>query len=421
MSDYYDHTGFPSTRSAGLSTSMRAELVKIETGFAKLPVLTGNGDKVVVVSSSGTSLSVTTGTITLSGNFIKAASHSLTLTTTATTNVTFPTTGTLATLAGSETFTNKTITAPVLSGSVTGTYTLAGTPTISSPVLSGTTSGTVTLGGAVTLNTTVTAGHYIGGSSALPAMNWSLVKTGAGSSFVYALATTCSLTGGVSDSIIGYSFGTSVTKAGSGTHTYIDGVFISPPSISGSATGTNGSTLRISGAPASGATNLYALNIEAGTSKLGGLLDISGASAGQIKFPGTQNASSDVNTLDDYEEGTWTPSLGGSTTYTFRAGTYTKIGRIVHLQGNMTVNLLGTGSTTQITGLPFTASSAGVDFTGATSVSNAATSLVSIMCQIASAGTVVMFPAFTASGTGTTMPAIFQNGASVSFALTYMV
>ena len=28
-----------------------------------------------------------------------------------------------------------------------------------------------------------------------------------------------------------------------------------------------------------------------------------------IIFPATQNASSDVNTLDDYEEGTWTPAF----------------------------------------------------------------------------------------------------------------
>ena len=51
---------------------------------------------------------------------------------------------------------------------------------------------------------------------------------------------------------------------------------------------------------------------------------------GQIKFPGTQIASGDGNTLDDYEEGTWTPiasSSGGSLTAYVSSGTYTKIGR----------------------------------------------------------------------------------------------
>lgn len=48
-------------------------------------------------------------TVTLGGNFITSGASSLTLTTTGATNVTLPTAGTLATLAGSETLTNKTI------------------------------------------------------------------------------------------------------------------------------------------------------------------------------------------------------------------------------------------------------------------------------------------------------------------------
>ena len=77
---------------------------------------------------------------------------------------------------------------------------------------------------------------------------------------------------------------------------------------------------------------------------------------GQIKFPAAQNASADANTLDDYEEGTWTPSLGGNTTYYGQTGTYTKIGNTVHIRGNLHINSIGTGSATTISGLPFTAS-----------------------------------------------------------------
>lgn len=51
-------------------------------------------------------------TLSLFGNLTIAGSNPLTLTTTGSTNVTLPTTGTLATLAGTETFTNKTLVAP---------------------------------------------------------------------------------------------------------------------------------------------------------------------------------------------------------------------------------------------------------------------------------------------------------------------
>lgn len=87
-------------------------------------------------------------------------------------------------------------------------------------------------------------------------------------------------------------------------------------------------------------------------------------SSGQIPFPATQNPSADANTLDDYEEGTWTPVLTFSTpgdltvAYSLRSGYYTKIGRLVSASfvvlastftyttasGNLVVN-----------GLPFTA------------------------------------------------------------------
>jgi hypothetical protein len=51
-----------------------------------------------------------------------------------------------------------------------------------------------------------------------------------------------------------------------------------------------------------------------------------------IKFPATQSASSDANTLDDYEEGNWTPQLVGGTTVgtpVNGAGFYTKVGNLV--------------------------------------------------------------------------------------------
>jgi hypothetical protein len=59
--------------------------------------------------------------------------------------------------------------------------------------------------------------------------------------------------------------------------------------------------------------------------------------------------------FDDYEEGTWTPSIGGDATYTTQTGRYTKVGRVVYFFCDITINIKGTGSASAISGLPFTA------------------------------------------------------------------
>ena len=86
---------------------------------------------------------------------------------------------------------------------------------------------------------------------------------------------------------------------------------------------------------------------------LGGALNL--GSTGQIEFPATQNASSNANTLDDYEEGTWTPSVGGTATYIIQNGTYVKVGRMVTVMAKMQISSIGTGTTATVSGLPFVA------------------------------------------------------------------
>jgi hypothetical protein len=76
--------------------------------------------------------------------------------------------------------------------------------------------------------------------------------------------------------------------------------------------------------------------------------------SGQYPFPASQNASDDANTLDDYVEDEWEPSIGGNATYTTRIGTYTKIGRQVTVHCKLQINTRGTGSQTTISGFPFT-------------------------------------------------------------------
>ena len=88
------------------------------------------------------------------------------------------------------------------------------------------------------------------------------------------------------------------------------------------------------------------------------------ASGAGITFPATASASSDANTLDDYEEGSWSPTVGGNATYTTQAGKYTKIGNQVTAWFDMQINVIGTGSATTLSGLPFTSANDGVQGRG---------------------------------------------------------
>jgi hypothetical protein len=118
-------------------------------------------------------------------------------------------------------------------------------------------------------------------------------------------------------------------------------------------TGTAGSSyarLRYGGGPGTG-TNSMTGDVA--------LIGLEGSSIGfqQIKFAPTQSASSDANTLDDYEEGTWTPVFvpaTGSITTQSGSGRYTKIGNMVILTGTVTVTTWGTaGGSVNVTSLPF--------------------------------------------------------------------
>jgi hypothetical protein len=89
------------------------------------------------------------------------------------------------------------------------------------------------------------------------------------------------------------------------------------------------------------------------------------ASGSGITFPATQSASTDANTLDDYEEGTFTPTIsytGGTTgtqTYTQQNAKYIKIGKLVtvNIQLAFQKNTLSGGYLDAINTLPFTPSS----------------------------------------------------------------
>ena len=96
------------------------------------------------------------------------------------------------------------------------------------------------------------------------------------------------------------------------------------------------------------------------------------ASGAGITFPATQSASSDANTLDDYEEGTWTPTYSASVlgtfsvSYTEQIGFYTKIGNIVYASFRIagTVTKGTSSGDFLIANLPFTNISGFDSFTG---------------------------------------------------------
>lgn len=82
-------------------------------------------------------------------------------------------------------------------------------------------------------------------------------------------------------------------------------------------------------------------------------------STSALAFPAVQVSSANANTLDDYEEGTFTPSLtfGGAAvgmTYGTQAGSYTKIGNLVTVQIRLVLTAKGSSTGAAIiTGLPF--------------------------------------------------------------------
>lgn len=117
-----------------------------------------------------------------------------------------------------------------------------------------------------------------------------------------------------------------------------------------------------------------------------------------------------------YETGTWTPSIGGTATYTTQIGTYTKIGRMVFVRCQLQINVIGTGATTSISGLPFTSatsSSGGLLIHNFVSLVN---SVAWLVAQVTANGTSVSFNATTAAQASITGAiGIFGNGARIDF------
>jgi hypothetical protein len=144
-----------------------------------------------------------------------------------------------------------------------------------------------------------------------------------------------------------------------------------------------------------------------------------------ITFPATQSASTDANTLDDYEEGTWTPSVGGTATYSVQSGIYTKIGRIVTLSYDMTITTIGTGSSNTISGVPFTTtnSPSGMARLGASSLgwfTNANLGVYSVTSGMDSNTNQIYLTCITSAQTSTTNgPNFITSGTRLAGTITF--
>jgi len=173
-------------------------------------------------------------------------------------------------------------------------------------------------------------------------------------------------TAGSYPKVSGISFGatsTSITVSNDGGTTAFTGgagIYANNTAASGNPTSLV-FWVNASGSPAEAARIDSSGNLLVGVTTAnanGGVLQLKSG----ITFPATAVAATDANTLDDYEEGTWTPNQGGNLTVvgTFSStGNYVKVGKMVTVQVSLTATTsitISAGDAVMFTNLPFASS-----------------------------------------------------------------
>ena len=145
---------------------------------------------------------------------------------------------------------------------------------------------------------------------------------------------------------------------------------------------------------------------------------IIGTSGKGIDFSATPGTGTS-ELLADYEEGDWTPSVGGNATYFAQTGRYTRVGQLVTFTATLYLNLIGTGSTTTISGLPFTASQRSSVSFG--EIGGLATSVSSLYGLINSGATTIGIRGITVASAANASITAFQNVTYLDFCGQYTV
>jgi hypothetical protein len=149
--------------------------------------------------------------------------------------------------------------------------------------------------------------------------------------------------------------------------------------------------------------------------------------SGQMTWPATANPSTDANTLDDYREGSWVPTLmfnGASVgvTYTQRNGRYLRIGNTVIWWCYLNISSKGT-STGQVAigGLPFAATVAGTSGHPGTVSYNSGLISITIPPVTMVQGGFAAAPLWTSLGGGSITDANFSTASQLYMGGTYEV
>src|SRR5574343_309714 len=176
------------------------------------------------------------------------------------------------------------------------------------------------------------------------------------------------------------------------------------------ADNTGAATINVSGLGAKSIVRPSGQALVAGDIVSGQLID--------IQYDGTNF----VMMRSAYSEGTWTPSVGGSATYTTQIGRWTRVGLVVQFMGYLGINANGTGRTNNISGLPFTSANLGVDQPAYVGDFNTlATNVVWISARVNTNSTAVALRNLTAAGASATSSSLLGNSTTIAFGGSYII